>query len=64
MSKRPVLLGQGWGFMPVYVGRQADSSCLIRQRAPTKPDQAASLARCVAPRTIIFLDIETAQPFH
>lgn len=25
MSKRQVLINQGWGFMPVYVGRQADS---------------------------------------
>jgi hypothetical protein len=64
MNKRPVLLSHGWGFMPVYVGRQTDSSYLDTGTGANEADQAASLARCAGfpPQTIIFLDIETSQP--
>jgi hypothetical protein len=64
MSKRQVLLNQGWGFMPVYVGRQADSSYLDTETGANEADQAASLARCAGfpCQTTIFLDIETPHP--
>jgi len=63
MDKRPVLLSQGWGFMPVYVGRQADSSYLDPATGASEAEQAASLARCAGfpSQAIIFLDIETAE---
>ncbi len=64
MSKRQVLINQSWGFMPVYVGRQADSSYLDTATGANEAEQAASLARCAGfpCQTTIYLDIETPHP--
>jgi hypothetical protein len=64
MSKREVLINQGWGFLPVYVGRQADSSYLDTATGANEADQAANLAKCAGfpCQTTIFLDIETPHP--
>jgi uncharacterized protein YraI len=64
MDKRQVLLDQGWGLMPIYVGRQADSWYLNAPTGTADADDAVNLAASAGfPQgTTIFLDIETAWP--
>jgi len=60
MDKRQVLVNQGWGLLPIYVGRQADSWSL--DQGTEDGDDAANLAASAGfpSHTVIFLDIETS----
>ncbi len=62
MDERQVLVDQGWGLLPIYVGRQADSWNL--DQGIEDADDAVNLAASAGfPRnTVIFLDIETWSP--
>ncbi len=62
MDQRQVLVDQGWGLLPIYVGRQADSLSL--DQGVEDGDDAVNLAASAGfPRnTVIFLDVETSQP--
>ena len=64
MNKRQVLINQGWGLLPIYVGRQADSEHLDTPTGIADADEAVSLVTDNAfPRnTTIYLDIETGLP--
>jgi uncharacterized protein YgiM (DUF1202 family) len=64
MDKRQVLIDQGWGLLPVYVGRQADSSYLDPDDGTLDGDDAANLAASAGfpAKTAIYLDIETWSP--
>jgi hypothetical protein len=62
MDKRQVLIDQGWGLLPIYLGRQADSWNLDQGVADA--DDAVNLADSAGfPHgTVIYLDIETSSP--
>jgi hypothetical protein len=64
MNKRQVLVDQGWGLLPVYVGRQAANRYLSPQSGAGDADDAADLLVCAGfPRnTAVFLDVETSHP--
>jgi hypothetical protein len=64
MDKRQVLASQGWGLLPVYVGRQDDSDYLNAPTGVSDADNAAALAASAGfpPQTSIFLDIEASRP--
>ena len=64
MDKRQVLLSQGWGLLPIYVGRQSDSQYLNAQKGLADADDAVTLAVYAGfpVKTTIYLDIETAFP--
>jgi hypothetical protein len=64
MDKRQVLVGQGWGLLPVYVGRQEDSDYLNAPTGVGDADNAAALATSAGfpSQTSIFLDIEASRP--
>ena len=66
MGKRQVLVDQGWGLLPVYVGRQAANRYLSVQSGAIDADDAAGLmARAGFPgNTAVFLDIETSHPLN
>jgi len=63
MDKRQVLVDQGWGLLPVYVGRQAANRYLSPQSGAGDADDAAGLlASAGFPRnTAVFLDVETSR---
>ena len=44
MNKRQTLVNQGWGLLPIYVGRQADSDHLDTPTGIADADDAANLA--------------------
>lgn len=60
MTKRDILLGQGWGFLPIYVGRQSDSSHLTAYQGRQDAQDAATLASNAGFPSLsyIYLDIE------
>ena len=60
MNRRGTLSSQGWGFLPIYVGRQADSSHLTEQQGIDDAQNAAQLASNAGfpSLTYIYLDIE------
>jgi hypothetical protein len=62
MDKRQVLVDQGWGLLPIYVGRQADSWNL--DQGVADGDDAVNLATSAGfpHNTVIYLDIETWLP--
>ena len=62
MDQRQVLVDQGWGLLPIYVGRQADSWNL--DQGIEDGDDAVNLATSAGfpSHTVIFLDIETSSP--
>jgi hypothetical protein len=62
MDKRQVLVDQGWGLLPIYLGRQADSWNL--DQGVEDGDDAVNLAASAGfpHNTVIFLDIETGLP--
>lgn len=64
MAQRADLAGQGWGFLPVYVGLQAGNSSLGGARGTTDGANAAALmAQAGFPAgSVVFLDIETGGP--
>ena len=64
MDKRQVLVNQGWGFMPIYVGLQAGSSSLNAAAGTSDADDAIQLAASAGfpGQTTIFLDTETSFP--
>lgn len=64
MDKRQVLVNQGWGFMPIYVGLQAGSSNLNAAAGAADADEAVNLAASAGfpSQTTIFLDVETSFP--
>jgi hypothetical protein len=64
MDKRQVLLNQGWGLLPVYVGHQAGCRYLNTQTGAGDGDDAAGLMAGAgfSRGTVVFLDIETAHP--
>jgi uncharacterized protein YgiM (DUF1202 family) len=64
MDKRQVLVNQGWGLLPIYVGRQADSDFLNAANGRADADNAVTLAVSAgfAPGTTIYLDVETPLP--
>lgn len=59
-SVRSTLLGQGWGFAPLYVGQQTDSHVLTASQGVLDAQDAANQAsRAGFPQNaVIFLDIE------
>jgi hypothetical protein len=62
MSKRAILVSQGWGFTILYLGRQAgDGSLLNTAQGRTDAQNASALANQAgfAVNNAIFLDIET-----
>lgn len=61
MAKRSFLSGIGWGFMPIYVGRQVGGSGLTNAQGQTDASNAASLASSAGfpSGTTLFLDVET-----
>lgn len=61
MNKRTTLKSQGWGFLPIYNGRQISDSNLTEQQGRTDAQNAATLARNAgfSYNTVIYLDIET-----
>lgn len=61
MTKRSVLKGQGWGFLPIYIGRQAGDSNLNFNQGVADALDAASLAGNAGfpVGTYLFLDVET-----
>ena len=64
MSKRQTLVNQGWGLLPIYVGRQADSEHLDTPTGIADADEAVSLAvsNAFPLNTTIYLDVETGLP--
>jgi uncharacterized protein YraI len=64
MYKRQTLINQGWGLLPVYVGRQSDSEHLDTPTGIADADEAVDLAVYTGfPKsTTIYLDIETGLP--
>jgi hypothetical protein len=64
MNKRQVLVNQGWGLLPVYVGRQATNHYLSTQAGAGDADDAAGLLASAGfpSSTAVFLDIETSHP--
>jgi hypothetical protein len=64
MSKRQTLVNQGWGLLPIYVGRQADSDHLDAPTGLADADEAVSLAvsNAFPLNTTIYLDVETGLP--
>lgn len=64
MSKRSTLVSQGWGFLPLYVGRQAASSYLTSAQGTTDANNAISLMQQAGfpsgfpNQTYIYLDVE------
>ncbi|MGD0152609.1 MAG: S-layer homology domain-containing protein [Thermacetogeniaceae bacterium] len=64
MYQRQVLVNQGWGLLPIYVGRQADSQHLDPQTGISDADDAVTLAVYAGfpSNTAIYLDIETPHP--
>jgi len=60
MNKRATLKSQGWGFLPIYSGRQISDSNLTEQQGRTDAQNAATLARNAgfSYNTVIYLDIE------
>jgi hypothetical protein len=62
MDKRQVLVDQGWGLLPIYLGRQADSWNL--DQGVEDGDDAVNLAVSAGfpQNTVIFLDIEASSP--
>ena len=59
MDERQVLVDQGWGLLPIYLGRQADS-CNLDQGIEDGDDAVNLAASAGFPRNnVIFLDIET-----
>ncbi|MGD0621358.1 MAG: S-layer homology domain-containing protein [Thermacetogeniaceae bacterium] len=64
MNERQTLVNQGWGLMPVYVGRQADSEHLDTPTGLADADEAVNLAvdAGFSRNTTIYLDIETGKP--
>jgi len=62
MDKRQVLVDQGCGLLPIYLGRQADSWNL--DQGVEDGDDAVNLAVSAGfpQKTVIFLDIETSSP--
>lgn len=61
MSKKSYLAGLGYGFLPIYVGRQAGSSNLTYDQGQTDAANAASLAANAGFKTelnVIYLDVE------
>ena len=64
MNKRQVLVNQGWGLMPIYVGRQADSEHLNAATGKQEADDAMNLATSAGftNNITIYLDVETAFP--
>jgi hypothetical protein len=61
MSKRTYLKNLGWGFLPIYIGRQEGDGNLNYAQGQTDADNADSLGRQAGfpGGTHIFLDIET-----
>lgn len=59
-SVRSTLLGQGWGFAPLYVGRQTDSKVLTAAQGVLDAQDAANQAAQAGfpQNAVIFLDIE------
>jgi uncharacterized protein YraI len=64
MYKRQTLVNQGWGLLPVYVGRQSDSEHLDTPTGIADADEAVNLAVYAGfpGNTTIYLDIETGFP--
>jgi uncharacterized protein YgiM (DUF1202 family) len=64
MYKRQTLVNQGWGLLPIYVGRQSDSEHLDTPTGIADADEAVSLAVYTgfSRNTAIYLDIETGKP--
>ena len=64
MYKRQTLIGQGWGLLPVYLGRQDDSEHLDTPTGIADADEAVNLSVYAGfpQNTIIYLDIETGFP--
>ena len=62
MDKRQVLINQGWGLLPVFVGHQANYRYLSYKAGAGDADTAAVLmARAGFPQnSVVFLDIETS----
>ncbi|MDF2519694.1 MAG: pSRTUE45c [Clostridia bacterium] len=60
MNKRETLVNQGWGFLPLYVGRQSDSSYLTAEQGKIDAQDAATLASNAGFPSLsyIYLDIE------
>lgn len=69
MSSADVVRSMGWGFLPVYVGRQAASPNLTAAQGTADGNDATTLAQTAgfASDAVIYLDIEIggtlAQPF-
>jgi uncharacterized protein YraI len=61
MYKRQVLINQGWGLLPIYVGRQADSEHLDTPTGVADANEAVDYAvyNNFPRNTTIYLDIET-----
>jgi|GEM_PF-827837 uncharacterized protein YraI len=64
MYERQTLISQGWGLLPVYVGRQSDSEHLDTPTGIADADEAVNLAVYAgfSRNTTIYLDIETGFP--
>ncbi len=62
MDERQVLISQGWGLLPVYVGHQAGYRYLSAQKGAGDADDAADLmARAgFTQNTAVFLDVEAS----
>lgn len=60
MQKRETLANQGWGFLPIYVGRQSDSTKLTAEQGILDAQNAAQLASDAGFPSLsyIYLDIE------
>jgi hypothetical protein len=64
MYKRQTLVNQGWGLLPIYVGRQSDSEHLDTPTGIADADEAVNLTvyNAFPHSTTIYLDIETGLP--
>jgi uncharacterized protein YraI len=62
MDKRQVLVDQGWGLLPIYLGRQADSWNLDQGVADGDDAVNLTVSAGFPQDTVIFLDIETSSP--
>jgi hypothetical protein len=64
MTQRAPLAVAGWGFLPVYVGLQAQNSSLGASRGTTDGQAAVSLMRQAKfpAGSVVYLDIETGGP--
>jgi len=61
MDRQSYLASQGWGFAPIYVGRQEGSQHLTAKQGTTDGDNACALARAAGfDRCVIYLDLEAA----